>query len=54
MLDKKMKCNFDLKKYLINILLATVCDVMPLRKINRLISIKALNENKMSENQVYK
>ena len=27
---------------------------MPLRKINRLISIKALNENKMSENQVYK
>ena len=54
MLDKKMNCNFDLKKYLINILLATVCDEMPLRKINRLISIKALNENKMSENQVYK
>ena len=47
MLAQKIKCKIDLKKYLINVLLATVCDVMPLRKLNRLIAKKVLNEFKI-------
>ena len=53
MLIKKMKCKIDLKKYLINVLLATVCDVMPLRKLNRLIAKKVINEFKITENKVF-
>ena len=33
LLIKKIESSFDIKKYLIHVLLATVCDVMPLRKI---------------------
>ncbi len=54
MLCKKMNCKIDLKKYLINVLLATVCDVMPLRKLNRLIAKKVINEFKINENKVFK
>ncbi|WP_075500842.1 single-stranded-DNA-specific exonuclease RecJ [Candidatus Pelagibacter communis] len=54
MLNKKMKCKMDLKKYLINVLLATVCDVMPLRKLNRLIAKKVINEFKINENKAFK
>ena len=39
---KKTKSNIDFKLYLTYVLIATVCDVMPLRKINRLIAIKVL------------
>ncbi len=53
MLIKKIKCKINLRKYLIYVLLATVCDVMPLRKLNRLISITALKEFKMSDNYVF-
>jgi single-stranded-DNA-specific exonuclease len=42
LLTKKIKCKINISEYLIYVLLATVCDVMPLRKLNRLISIKAL------------
>ena len=42
-LIKKMNSNFKLSNYLIYVLLATVCDVMPLRKINKII---AHNTNK--------
>ena len=42
LLSKKMNLNFKINDYLIYVLLATVCDVMPLRKLNRLIAIKAL------------
>ena len=35
---------------MIYVLLATVCDVMPLRKLNRLISIHALKEFKINNN----
>ncbi len=52
MLVKKFKCNLNLKKYLIFVLLATVCDVMPLRKLNRLISITALKKFKITNNIV--
>ncbi len=53
MLIIKLKCKVNLRKYLIYVLLATVCDVMPLRKFNRLISIKALKEFNLTENQVF-
>ena len=47
MFIKKNRYKVDLKKYLIYVLLATVADVMPLRKFNRLIAIKALQEFKI-------
>ncbi len=53
MLVQKIKCRFKLKKYLIYVLLATVCDVMPLRKLNRLIAITALKEFDFNENDVF-
>ena len=45
MLSKKIKCKINLKKYLIYILLLFV--IMPLRKLNRLISIIALRSLKL-------
>ncbi len=54
MLIKKIRCNFRLKKYLIYVLLATVCDVMPLRKLNRLIAITVLKEFDIYKNNVFK
>ena len=44
LLSEKIKTNFIIKDYLIFVLLATVCDVMPLRYVNRLIAIKTLDE----------
>ena len=44
LLKNKIKSNFMLSDYLFYVLLATVCDVMPLRYINRFIAIKTLNE----------
>ena len=41
---KKFKYKFNLRKDLIFVLLAMVCDVMPLRKINRFIAKSALRE----------
>jgi single-stranded-DNA-specific exonuclease len=35
---QKNKSNFKLSNFLIYVLLATICDVMPLRKINRIIA----------------
>ena len=50
LLSKKIKSKVLIRDYLIYVLLATVCDVMPLRKLNRLISIVALKEFKINEN----
>ncbi len=47
---KKIGSKINLRKYLIYVLLATVADVMPLRKLNRLIAIKALKEFKIKDN----
>ncbi len=52
MFIKKNRYKVDLRKYLIYVLLATVADVMPLRKFNRLIAIKALKEFKIKDNYV--
>ena len=58
MLAKKIKSKINLRKYLIYVLLATVCDVMPIRKLNRLIAITALKEfdfnNSLAINELYK
>jgi len=53
-LTHKLSCKINLRKYLIYVLLATVCDVMPLRKLNRLISITALQEFDVKNNYFIK
>ena len=40
---KIVNSNIKLESNLILVLLATVCDVMPIRKLNRILSIKTLN-----------
>ena len=50
LLIKEMKCNTIIKDYLIYVLLATVCDVMPIRKLNRMIAINALNSFDIEKN----
>jgi Single-stranded DNA-specific exonuclease len=52
-LVSKIQYKNNLRKYLIYVLLATVCDVMPLRKFNRLISITVLKEFKITDNPVF-
>ncbi len=52
-MNEKFKNRINLRSYLIYILLATVCDVMPLRKLNRLISITALKEFNIKKNDVF-
>jgi len=42
LLIKEIKSKIIIADYLIYVLLATVCDVMPLRKLNRLIALNAL------------
>ena len=41
-LIKQNKSDFNLSNFLIYVLLATICDVMPLRKINKIIALNAL------------
>ena len=47
---KKKKYNFILDDFLIYVLLATVCDVMPLRKVNRIIAINTLKNFDIKKN----
>jgi len=49
-LSQKFKSKFKISNFLIYVLLATICDVMPLRKLNRLIAIKALNDFNINQN----
>ena len=53
-LIKKIKSNFNLSTYLIYVLLATVCDVMPLRKLNKIIATNVLNDFDINKNFVFK
>ena len=48
----KSKINFD--HYLVYVLLATMCDIMPLRKINRSIAIKVLKDFNINDCYVFK
>ncbi|MDA9105184.1 single-stranded-DNA-specific exonuclease RecJ [Candidatus Pelagibacter sp.] len=50
LLVKEIKCKINIEDYLIYVLLATVCDVMPLRKLNRLIALSALKNFDISKN----
>ncbi len=54
LVKKKIHCKFNLRQNLIYVLLATVCDVMPLRKLNRLISKVAFKEFDIKDNFVLK
>ena len=50
LLIKEIKSEINIANYLIYVLLATVCDVMPLRKLNRLIAIHALKNFDITKN----
>ena len=41
---QKTKSNFNISKYLTYVLLATICDVMPLRKINKIIAQNTIDD----------
>ncbi|WP_415301177.1 single-stranded-DNA-specific exonuclease RecJ [Candidatus Pelagibacter sp. Uisw_134_02] len=49
----RIKSKIIITNYLIYVLLATVCDVMPLRKLNRLIALNALQKFDISNNAVF-
>ena len=53
-LIKSIGSNFKINNYLIFVLLATVCDVMPLRKINKIIASNVIKEFKINDNPVFK
>ena len=50
LLIKEIKCEINISDYLIYVLLATVCDVMPLRKLNRLIALNAIKNFDITKN----
>ena len=50
MLLKKIKSKINISDFLIYVLLATVCDVMPLRKLNRIIALVALKNFDINKN----
>jgi len=47
---KKTKSNFKISNFLIYVLLATICDVMPLRKINKIIARRTIDNFKIQNN----
>ncbi|MDB4084198.1 single-stranded-DNA-specific exonuclease RecJ [Candidatus Pelagibacter sp.] len=49
-LSQKIKSKINISDYLIYVLLATVCDVMPLRKLNRLIALEVLKDFDIKKN----
>jgi single-stranded-DNA-specific exonuclease len=50
LLIKEIKCKINIEDYLIYVLLATVCDVMPLRKLNRLVALSVLKNFDITKN----
>ena len=54
LLSQKIKNKIKISDYLIYVLLATVCDVMPLRKINRLIALVVLKDFNIDKNIAFK
>jgi single-stranded-DNA-specific exonuclease len=51
---KKTKSGFKLSDFLIYVVLATVCDVMPLRKFNKIIASNVIKKFKLENNLVFK
>ena len=54
LLIKKIKSMIKISDYLVYVLLATVCDVMPLRKLNRLIAINVLTKFDINKNIAFR
>ena len=54
LLSQKIKIKIKISDYLIYVLLATVCDVMPLRKLNRLIALTVLKNFDINKNLAFK
>ena len=50
---KKNKFQYNLSDFLIYVLLATVCDVMPLRNLNRIIAINTLKKFEIKKNMPF-
>jgi single-stranded-DNA-specific exonuclease len=50
LLINEIKSEINISDYLIYVLLATVCDVMPLRKLNRIIALSALKNFDIRKN----
>ncbi|MDC0876374.1 single-stranded-DNA-specific exonuclease RecJ [Candidatus Pelagibacter sp.] len=50
---KKIKSDFKLSNFLIYVLLATVCDVMPLRKINKIIASNVIKNFRIQDNYAF-
>ena len=50
LLSNKIKSDINMSEYIIYVLLATVCDVMPLRKLNRLIALNAIKNFDINKN----
>ena len=53
-LTQKIKNKIKISDYLIYVLLATVCDVMPIRKLNRLIALTVLKKFDVNKNIAFK
>jgi single-stranded-DNA-specific exonuclease len=54
LISLRIKSKFKLSNYLIYVLLATVCDVMPIRKLNRIIALNALKNFDLNSNVAFK
>ncbi len=52
-LIKKSQSNFKLSNFLIYVLLATICDVMPLRKINKIIAHNGIKNFNLKDNKAF-
>ena len=50
---KKNKFHYELSNFLIYVLLATVCDVMPMRNLNRIIAINTLKKFDIKKNILF-
>jgi len=53
-LIKKIKSDFELSNLMIYVLLATVCDVMQLRKINKIIAINVIKNFDIKKNDAFR
>ena len=53
-LSKKIGSKFYIREFLMYVLLATVCDVMPIRKLNRVIALNAFKEFDINKNNLFK
>jgi len=49
-INQKNKSNFSISSFLIYVLLATICDVMPLRKINKIIAHNTIDDFNIKNN----